>query len=275
LKVKIIKILCVICVFSVNLSAQDLKDKVTQLFSDKDFTEYLTPLSKAFGASLGSSYSFNAKTHKFPHFDLGINYLTVPIKKGEKYFDGDSARSATVFGPANNLRSQTRGLNLDVFEIPVLQLSLGIGDNTNLLLRYSDWKSKKLGKIKVYGAGVKYELENLFSISPIPFSIGVLAIYQKYKIDDYIEGAVFGMNLIVSKELHFLPIEIYGGVGYINNITNIDNPQGTEDISISIPGLEEVRYHFGANFSIMFFRISAETTFGDYKSLSAGLHFSL
>jgi len=93
-------------------------------------------------------------------------------------------------------------------------------------------------------------------------------------IDDYMEGAIFGMNLISSKRLGFLPFEIYGGAGYINNVTNISDPEERSVESISLPGLEEVRFQMGLNFSTRFFTVNADYNFGTYKSLNAGLHLT-
>ncbi len=278
MKKEIIKFVCLAIFLSCTVTAQSLKQNVKEFFLDDNETHlkaYLEPLSMAFGATLGSSTYFNAKAYRFPHFDFGINYLTTPISKKAKVFESDSILSSTVFGSLSNDSSGIKGFNIKSFEIPVLQLSIGIGDNTNLLLRYSEWKSSKLGKINVYGAGVKYELENLFSISPFPFNIGVLAIYQKYKIDNFIEGAVFGMNLLSSKKISLLPIEIYGGAGYINNVTNVSNPSAEKEVDVSIPGLDEIRYQLGINFPVLIFNINTEYNFGEYKSISAGIRIIL
>jgi len=278
LRKEIIKLVFIVCLLASTLNGQTLRDEVSSFFLDNNETQlktYLAPLSKAFGATLGSASYFSAKAYKFPHFDFGINYLSTSIANSEKTFASDSSQSATVFGSSTDDSSKIRGLNINSFNIPVLQLSIGMGDNTNLLLRYSKWDDNKLGDIEIFGAGVKYELENLFSISPIPFNIGVLAIYQKYKIDDYIEGAVFEMNLIGSKRISFLPIEIYGGAGYINNVTNVSEPSAGKKLSISIAGLEEIRYQLGLNYSLLIFNLNAEYNFGDYKAISAGFRIVL
>ncbi len=276
MKKEFIIIICLFSLFAVPINGQTLEEEVLKLFPDNKKTEqYLGPLSKAFGAMLGSSTYFSAKANTFPHFDVGINYIMVPIAKSEMVFGSGSTRSATVFGSSKSDSSNSRGLNINTFALPVLQLNFGIGDNTNILIRYSEWKNKKLGKIKVYGAGVKYELEDLFSISPIPFNIGVLAIYQKYKIDDYLEGAIFGMNIVGSKEISVLPLEIYGGAGYINNITNVNNPSDKGEASLSVPGLEEIRYQLGITYSVFIFNLNAEYNFGDYKSINLGLRIIL
>jgi hypothetical protein len=275
LKKEILIIVCTFFFLVGMLSGQTLKQEVTKFFSEDKPEAYLAPLSKAFGATLGSSSYFSAKTYKFPHFDFGINYLTTPIEKSEQSYGPNSAQSPTVFGSSTTDSSQSRGLNINSFNIAVFQLNIGVGDNTNFLLRYSKWNKKKLGTIEIYGAGIKYELENLFSISAFPFSIGVLAMYQKYRIEDYIEGAIFEMNLIGSKEIRALAIEVYGGVGYLNNVTNVNNPASKNEVDISIPGLEEIRYQVGINTSISIFNLNTEYNFGEYKSISVGLRFIL
>ncbi|KAA3617403.1 MAG: hypothetical protein D8M58_02510 [Calditrichaeota bacterium] len=278
MKVIILKAIIAFFVICSPVSGQVLENDISRFFLNNNETSlkgYLTPLSNAFGATLASSSYFSAKAYKFPHFDLGINYITTPIAQSEKTFGTDSLQSVTVFGKTLDDSSGIKGLDINSFNIPVLQLNIGVGDNTNLLLRYSEWKDKKVGKITIYGVGIKYELENLFSISPIPFNIGVLAVYQKYGVDDYIEGAVFSMNIVGSKRISVLPIEAYGGAGYINNVTNVSDPGTGDKVDISIPGLEEIRYQLGINFSILIFNLNAEYNFGDYKSISAGLRLIL
>lgn len=258
--------------FSVsNVTGQSLQTELVKIFDEGDnamLRNYSAPLSKAFGAGLSSSKFHNAEAYDFPHFDFGINYLTVNIPASARQ---DSNSQVTVFGKMNSDTSHVSGLNISTFKLPVLQLNFSLGDNTNIFLRYTHWNDQKLGDISVFGAGVKYELENLFSISPIPFSIGILAAYQKYQIESYVEGAAFDMNLILAKQFYFLPFEVYGAAGYLNNVTNIERPLNSDGTSISVDGLEEIRYLMGLNFSLRMVNLSIEYGFGDYSSFSSGL----
>ncbi|MCB0283122.1 MAG: hypothetical protein KDF60_11130 [Calditrichaeota bacterium] len=229
-------------------------------------------MSKTFGASLSSSMFHTAEAYDFPHFDIGINLLSVAIPSSARQ---DSNSHVTVFGNYINDSTKISGLNMSNFQLPVLQLNFGLGDNTNILLRYTRWNDSKLGDINVFGAGIKYELENLFSISPIPFNIGILAFYQKYKVDKYIEGAAFDMHLIFSKHFRIIPLELYASGGYLNNTTNIQNPNDRAGSSTSVEGLENIRYQAGMNFSVFIINVNAEYSFGEYSTVSLGVRVSL
>ena len=263
-------IVCFICLlnFSFGQSLKTELSKVFQLGSNTIIKNYMSPLSKTFGSILGSSNFHNAEAHSFPHFDFGINLLNASIPSAARQ---DSNSHVTVFGNVSDDSNKVSGLDMSSLQIPVMQVNFGLGDNTSLFLRYTRWNIEKLGDIEIFGAGIKYELENLFSISLIPFDIGILAAYQKYKLDNYIEGAAFGMNLIGSRNFEFFPIELYAAAGYINNVTNVNNPQSGQKVGPSVNGLEEIRYQLGINYSVLFLNINTEYTFGEYSTLSGGI----
>lgn len=268
--------LVLLLLFCVNFAfSQSLKTEIGKIYKNEDYEllrSYFSPLSKTFGAALSSSMFHTAEAYDFPHFDLGFNLLTVSIPASARQ---DSNSHVTVFGNYINDSTKISGLDISKFQLPVLQLNFGLGDNTNILLRYTHWNDNKLGDINIFGAGIKYELENLFSISPIPFNIGILAFYQKYQIDNYIEGAAFDMHLIFSKHLRIIPLELYASGGYLNNTTNTRNPSGSAVNSTSVDGLEEIRYQLGLNFSAFIFNANAEYSFGEYSTVSFGVRISL
>ena len=79
----------------------------------------------------------------------------------------------------------------------------------------------------------------------------------------------------LSKELLFLPIEFYGGVGFeattmliktgiipVENVLNIGE--------VSINGENNYRYNLGLSWTLAFFNLHADYNFGKYNSLSFG-----
>ena len=262
--------------FIIPAKSQTLKEELEKIFTlgnEEILKDYIGPMSKAFGASLGSAIYYNAESFNFPHFDIGVSYLSTSVPKNG--FITDSTDNSTVFGSKQSDSSVTSGLNIDRFDIPVLQFSIGLGDNTNLLARYTQWKMNKVGKIRVIGGGIKYELKNLLSITPIPLDIAVLAMYQKYEIENFLEGAIFNISITGSKDFGILPLQLYGGVGFLNNISEVKDPASGTDVAISISGLEEIRYQIGVNYSLLFFNFSIEYNFGRYRTVSAGVRFIL
>ena len=260
--------------FTSVVHSQTLKSELQKEFTYSQLEEYISPLSQAFGANLSSGIYYSAGSHSFPHFDIGISYSSTNIPSG-KFSQKDSLNSPTVFGNVIDDSSRLSGLNISDLSFPVLQFSIGIGDNTNFIVRYTNWKINKIGNAKLFGGGIKYELENLLSISPIPMNVAILAIYQKYQIDDILEGAVFTMNIIGSKDIGIIPLGIYGGAGYLNNTTNVNKPDGSDEESYSIDGLEEVKYQIGVSYSLMFLRLNVEYNFGQYNSFNGGIRIVL
>jgi hypothetical protein len=256
-------------VYSQNLSNELLKDPTYNQLDD-----YLNPLSQAFGSSLSSGIYYSAEAHNFPHFDLGITYASTAIPSSKRIQD-DSLHSPTVFGKALDDSTRLSGLNISEFKIPVIHFSMGIGDNTEMILRYTSWDIARIGKVKLLGGGIKYELENLLSISPIPVDVAILAIYQKYEVDDILEGAVFNMNIVASRHFGIIPLNIYGGIGYMNNTTNYNKNNGNEEESYSIGGLEEIKYQIGVSYKLLFFRLNVEYNFGKYNTFNGGIRLVL
>ena len=269
---KVVIAFLLIFLFAVSGNSQTLKGELKKNFTynQHQLEGYLGPLSRVFGASLSSGIYFNAESYSFPHFDFGISYTSTSIPSGN-FTQNDSMNSPTVFGEILDDSTKLSGLNISDFKLPVFHFSIGIGDNINFILRYTDWNVNKIGKVKLLGGGIKYELENLLSITPIPMDVAILAVYQKYQVDDFLEGAVFTMNIVGSKDFGIIPLSLYGGAGYLNNITNVDNPDSEEEETLSIDGLEEVKYQIGVNYSILFINLNIEYNFGRYKSFNGGI----
>lgn len=255
-------------------NSQNLKDELQKDYSYNQLEEYLNPLSQAFGSSLSSGIYYNADSHSFPHFDLGISLSETYIPSGKMTQD-DSLRSPTVFGKALDDSLRLSGLNISDFKLPVLHFSIGIGDNTNFILRYTSWNIERIGKVRLLGGGIKYELENLLSISPIPLDVAILAIYQKYEVDDLFEGAVFNMNIVGSRHFNVIPFSLYGGVGYTNNTTNVNRTSESEEENFSIGGIEEIKYQIGISYKLLFLRLNLEYNFGKYGTLNGGIRLVL
>ena len=255
-------------------NSQNLSNELLKDYSYNQLEDYLNPLSQAFGTSLSSGIYYSAESHNFPHFDIGISYASTAIPSS-KMIQDDSLRSPTVFGRAVDDSTRLSGLHISEFKLPVVHFSMGIGDNTELILRYTSWNIARIGKVNLFGGGIKYELENLLSISPIPVDVAILAIYQKYEVDDILEGAVFNMNIIGSRHFGIIPLSLYGGVGYMNNTTNYNRNNGVEEESYSIGGLEEIKYQIGVSYNILIFRLNVEYSFGKYNTFNGGIRLVL
>lgn len=227
----------------------------------------------ALGATLGSNTFHTAKTKRILHFDLGIKALSsrIPITKASKKFNEENS---AIFQEGISPEYGVHGLDIKQLLIPIIQANLGIGENTNLVLRYTQWNDKKLGMLTLYSAGVKYELEDLFSFSRIPIDIGILALYQKYEIEEFLEGAVFGMDLVTSKHLEFIPVELYASVGYIKNETSVRDPLKSSKLEISVPGMDGIKYHVGLNVQMSLLILNVEYNYGDFEAMSVGLNIT-
>jgi len=261
----------------------NLKDELAKnLMNDptgEEIKKYMGPLANACGINMASSFIHSAAIKSFPHFDVRINLLSALIPEDAKtYTDNGGQIRPTIFGDKGNEPGISSGFKKNQFLLPVMQLNLGFFSGLDFTLRYTDWNLESMGRLKLIGIGMKYELIQLFSEVAKPVYLSMLAEYQNMNIDEYIESAAFGMNLFISKELPLIPIEFLAGVGYNNNILTVDTNalgQGDSVGSISINGLNGLQYQLGIVYYLLIFNAHFNYNIGIYNSFGVGLGIQL
>lgn len=239
---------------------------------------YMQPLSTALGSSLGGGLYHRGYAKSFPRFDIGVSSAMILIPDEAKSFNspitGGSDKVPTFFGKkkSSDPAAVIDGIDQKYFALPVLQANVGLFANLEATARFASWKITDVGKVGVYGGGLKYELSDLIPIPMFPIDFGVQALYHKFTIGEFLNAGTFSMNFQASGSIPVLPIDIYGGIGYDNSEMTI-NPKklGSTLNEITVDGENSVRFNAGVSLTLLFFNIHADYNFGKYKALAGGV----
>ena len=238
---------------------------------------YVQPLSTAFGISMGGSLFHRAYVKTFPRFDVGLSYSYLKIPEEVKTFYWGAKEFPTVFG--SNLRPLqiVPGTELSQLAIPQMQLNLGLFADFELMVRgWSPIENDKIGKITLYGAGIKYGLSDLISSPVFAIDLSVQVSYHILTVSDWLETGTFGMNIQVSKELAPLPIGFYVGVGYeatsMTIKTEIIPNIGSDAIGdVKLNGENGPRINLGTSFTLHILILHVDYNIAKFNSFAGGV----
>ncbi len=250
--------------------------------ASKLFQAYLDPYSVALGEGLNSSWYNTAETHKFLGFDLAFSVSAVKIPEADKTFDinslnlentlvadGYSSIAPTAAGeneagplldfysnPSDASTYQASftspaGAGLDVVPVPMVQLSVGVGANTDLIGRYVPEQKIVSGeneaKVGLIGIGVKHNFKewipflkhlpfdaslfvgysNIYANKGVTFNLenyGIAPGTLEYTPDDNqlldVKTKTFKYGLVLSKKVSILTV--FGSISQNNSNLNVD-----------------------------------------------------
>ena len=265
------------------LKAQTVKKYLTDILVNRYGSEYITgyvkPLSTTLGMGLSGAMYHRGYTKGFPRVDVGISAVYVPLPNEAKSFTSPIPGQndvPTVFGDDQiQTDGAISGTNQDFFTLPLLQVNLGLIANLEATARFAATNVDYLGKLTIYGGGIKYGLSELLPIG-LPFiDFSVQADYHKFVLSDIMDAGTFGMNFQVSGSVPVLPIDIYGGIGYDRSSltvkSNALNAPGLTIGDITIDSENQVHYNLGVSLTLMLLNIHAAYNIGKYNYLSAGV----
>lgn len=234
--------------------------------------EYLKPLGKGFGANLNNGWFTTARPHNFLGFDITVaaNFAIAP--RTDETFDLNklTLNSVRLANPNNDPNSPTvigdeiagpemtvfakdpssgneliignffmpEGIGFNYVASPMIQAGVGIGGNTDVILRYLPQIefNDKVGSLQMIGFGLKHSFTRQSRFGdPPPVDISVLAGYTIFQAqskevnlepetgviqtgaayDDQeieLEANSFTANLVVSKS--FSPLTLFWSMGY-------------------------------------------------------------
>ncbi len=274
----------------VQLKAQNVENYLAQIIVNgygKDYvTDYMQPLANTLEMGLSGAMYHRGYTKGFPRFDVGISSVYVPLPNEAKSFMSPNNMTIsgvsvgqkdvpTVFGSSDvQYDAAIPGTNQDFFALPLLQVNLGLLANLEATARFATTDVDYLGKLTVYGGGVKYGLSELLPIG-LPFvDFSVQADYHKFILGDFIDAGTFNMNFQVSGSVPVLPIDIYGGVGYDQSSMTIktnalDVPVPIGDVILN--GENKLHFNLGASVTLTMLNIHAAYNVGKYNYFSGGI----
>ncbi len=239
---------------------------------------YLAPVGRGFGADLNSGWANTAKTHGLLGFDITIMGSAAVTPGSDKSFDlstldlqhirlsNPTANSTapTVIG-SDNAGPQVDifvnnpftgqdekigesfelppGLDFNYVPSPMVQASVGLLMNTDVIIRYfPDTEiDKDIGKAGLFGFGLKHDLLQYFpggGLLPIDLSllVGWTSFEATAGLDVFVDPSdasnadlnsqeveldadSFTMNLLLSKK--FALLTLFGSVGFENSSVNL------------------------------------------------------
>ena len=301
-------ILFVFLIFSAFLLfSQTLEDDM-KIFVNESAKGYIKPLNPAMNASLNSGLFYSAKVLKPFRFSFMINTCFVPIPNSDKTFTAqrpnidvagvplytpDETQTATIFGNKGssfNVNGDIYnvsdvdnidlpdGMNLSVMPFAAPQIGVGLPFGFEFDLRYfplSIVDSKTFANSYFWGLGVKYGLP-----LPLPVDLALFANYQNLNAESIVVSDNVSTGVIVGKRL--LNFDFYGSLFYSGTNMNVDYETTTVEYQpptfVTVPIKIKFNLHdnfikpkLGFTYTLLFFKINAEATFGEYSSYNLGI----
>jgi hypothetical protein len=298
-------LIIVLIAFVGTLQSQSLEDKLTY-FDGNNAKGFLQPLANTVGAGLNSGFYNTAQVLPpfLPLFKMGMVLISVPSE--DKTFiarspHGDiwgDVETATVFGgrgqsfpgisPAPNSPYRLpNGADLNIVVIPCFSVSLGLPKGSEVMVRFLPERelSSDLGNIGFWGVGLKHSLDQYLT-KFFPVHLAVQGVYQDMKVTDAIQINTFAVNAHASKNIPFLPLTVYGGIGweranievkYDYRERDSDYVPGETDsqsrgINLSFESDNDMKVTLGARYALLpFVRIFADYSIANTSSWNMGL----
>lgn len=278
------KIFVVVVLFlaPVALVAQNnLENNVKIILSDPTKGEeylkgYTQPLVTSFGIIMGGALFHRADVKLFPHLDVGLSFVSIKMPDKSKIFNWKGERVPTFFGTDDPPEGAVHGTNLSKFMIPQLQLNLELFADFELMFRGNpSYEIVEIGEIAIYGIGVKYGLSDLISIPDFDLALSAQASYHVLRVSNWLNTGTFGMNVQVSKNLPFIPMGVYSGVGYeaTSMTMSTDEIAGIGDNAVGdvkLNGENGLRILFGLSLNVYFLTVNIDYNISEYNSIGGG-----
>jgi len=270
------------------IKASDLQDYLASILNKGYGTEYLKnytqPFANSAGIAMNGAVYYRGNTKAFTKFDIGINttYIFLPDEAlyfiSEKPSAGVPQHVPTIFGNKQPSDDVVPGLGLNAFQLPLLQLNVGLINNMEIMVRYSKFTTNSFGSMRLYGGGFKYGLSDLFLSETIPFDFSVQAMYHALNLDNFLSSGSFGMNFHASSPIPDTPFTAYAGVIYENTSLVVrSNSLPVEDNfkygDISLKGKSDFSFNIGLNAEFLIFNLHIDYNFGYYHSATGGFMF--
>lgn len=263
------------------VAQNNLENNVKIILSDPTKGEeylkgYTQPLATSFGINMGGALFHRADVKLFPHLDVGLSFVSIKMPDKSKTFNWKGEHVPTFFGTDDPPEGAVHGTNLSKFMIPQLQLNLELFADFELMFRGNpSYTIDEIGEITIYGIGVKYGLSDLISIPDFDLALSAQASYHVLRVSNWLNTGTFGMNVQASKNLPFIPMGVYTGVGYeatsmtmsTDEIPSIgDNAVG----DVKLNGENGLRVLFGLSLNVYFFTVNIDYNISEYNSIGGG-----
>ena len=238
---------------------------------------YTQPLATSFGIIMGGALFHRADIKLFPHLDIGLSVSSIKMPDKSKVFKWNGEYVPTFFGTDDPPEGAVRGADLSKLMIPQLQLNLGLFAEFELMIRGNpSYVIDEIGEITIYGAGIKYGLSDLITITGFDLALSAQAAYHMLRVSNWLNTGTFSMNVQASKNLPYLPFGFYTGVGYdaTSMTMSTDEISGIGDNAVGdvkLNGENGLRVLFGLSINVYFLTVNIDYNISEYNSVGAGM----
>lgn len=264
------------------VAQNNLENNVKIILSDPTkgevyLTGYTQPLVTSFGIIMGGALFHRADVKSFPHLDVGLSFVSIKMPDKSKTFNWKGERVPTFFGTDDPPEGAVHGVNLSKLMIPQLQLNLELFADFELMFRGNpSYTVDEIGEIAIYGIGVKYGLSDLISIPDFDLALSAQAAYHVLRVSNWLNTGTFGMNVQASKNLPFLTMGVYTGVGYeaTSMTMSTDEIPGIGDNAVGdvkLNGENGLRVLFGLSLNVYFLTVNIDYNISEYNSIAGGV----
>ncbi len=231
------------------VQSQSLEDYLSK-YTQENGKQYLQPFADAFSADFNSGLFHNAHLKKMGfQLYIGVAAQVATIPSSAKHFQAYTESGLfepegpysvpTVFGPtegkivpieaSNGLLDYAfpGGFDMDYVPLAMPQITIGSVFGTDFTARYIELDVTDIGKIKVFGWGLRHSIDQYLDILPIDLAVGYYN--QSFKIGEYMDATANVVNLQASYSIPVLTF--YGGLGYENSKVDVQYTYEGPDIS--------------------------------------------
>jgi hypothetical protein len=283
---------------------------------------YLNPGVTGFGTGLNTGWAGAAKPHGVLGFHLRVGATLSRVPRGDRSFsltDGDLetltlanseiGSSPTIAGeddvstyvfqlPSGDTVTMPEGTGFSFAPAPIVEAGVGIGRDTELMLRlvppvdFGD----DYGQVGLFGFGVKHGLNQwLPKGALLPVDLSAMLNYTRFDLDGNLnetntqtlewDTGAWAITGLVGKSLPVL--SVYAGVGIESSTTEIalkgtyeiEDEQGVstsveDPLTVDFGSNTSLRALGGARLRLGFFALYVEGTLANYASVTAGVGLS-
>ncbi len=171
------------------------------------------------------------------------------------------------------------GFDLPTVGFAMAQASLGLPFGTEVMLRMlPEYDVPDVGKITLYGFGIKHNLDQYIPIPLFPVDISAQFAMQQFKVGDFLESNHTMWNIQASKKLGFgISFTPYIGLGMETSTIDINylvEGSGTildgETVTFELEGDNAFRTTVGFNLTLLLLTINADYSMGEYDAVTIG-----
>ena len=283
------------------IKGQSLEDYLSK-YTQENGKQYLQPFADAFSADFNSGLFHNARIHKMGfQLYIGVVGQVAMIPSSAKTFQAYTESSLfdpegpysvpTVFGSTEGkvvpidatggLLEYTfpGGFDLDYVPLAMPQITIGSVFGTDFTARFVSLDIEDMGKINVFGWGLRHSIDQYFSVLPLDLSVGYYN--QSFKVGEYMDASANGVNLQASYSIPVLTF--YGGLGYENSKVHVEytyeGPDIQETTSISegdkvafdLKGANSVRFTVGLTLNLGPVKLHGDYNLAKQNTFAVGL----